>query len=47
MYFGKDGERIAALLGGGTKHNQQSDIRLAVERWDDYKQKKKEQKKEE
>jgi putative addiction module killer protein len=47
MYFGKDGERFAVLLGGETKHNQQSDIRLAVERWDDYKQKKKEQKKEE
>ena len=45
VYFGKDGERIVVLLGGGTKRNQRSDIRLAVERWQDYKQKKKKQKK--
>jgi putative addiction module killer protein len=46
VYFGKDGERMVVLLGGGTKRNQQRDIRLAVDRWDDYKQWKKEQNKE-
>ena len=32
VYFGKDGERIVILLGGGTKQRQQNDIRLALER---------------
>lgn len=40
-YFGKDGERIVIVLGGGTKKTQQSDIGLAIRRWDDYKQRKK------
>lgn len=44
MYFGKDDGRIVILLGGGTKQRQQDDIRLAVERWGGYKQRKKEQK---
>ena len=44
VYFGKDDERIVILLGGGTKQRQQDDIRLAVERWGDYKRRKKEQK---
>ena len=47
VYFGKDGERIVILLGGGTKQRQQNDIRLALERWQDYKQRKKQQKEEE
>ncbi len=47
VYFGKDGERIVILLGGGTKQRQQNDIRLAVDRWEDYKQRKKQQKGEE
>jgi len=42
VYFGKDGESIVILLGGGTKHRQQSDIRIAIERWGDYKLRKKE-----
>jgi putative addiction module killer protein len=46
VYFGKDGERMVVLLGSGTKRNQQRDIRLALDRWDDYKQWKKEQNKE-
>jgi putative addiction module killer protein len=41
VYFGKDGDRIVILLGGGTKQRQQNDIRLAAERWEDYKQGKK------
>ncbi len=47
VYFGKDGERIVILLGGGTKQRQQNDIRLALGRWEDYKQRKKQQKEEE
>jgi len=41
VYFGKDGEQLVVLLGGGTKQRQEKDIRLAVERWKDYKQRKK------
>ena len=41
VYFGKDGERIVILLGGGTKQRQQNDIQIALERWADYKQRKK------
>jgi putative addiction module killer protein len=37
VYFGKDGEEIVILLGGGTKQRQQNDIHLATERWQDYK----------
>ena len=44
VYFGKEGELIVILLGGGTKHRQQNDIRLTLERWEDYKQRKKQQK---
>jgi len=47
VYFGKDEERILILLGGGTKRRQQNDISLALERWEDYKQRKKRQKEEE
>jgi putative addiction module killer protein len=44
VYFGRDGEQIVVLLGGGTKQRQQNDIRLALERWADYKRRKKERK---
>ncbi len=47
VYFGKDGEQIVILLGGGTKRRQQNDIRQALDRWEDYKQRKKRQKEEE
>lgn len=40
VYFSKDGESIVILLGGGTKHLQQKDIRRALERWEDYKRRK-------
>lgn len=43
LYFGKHGERIVILLGGGTKHGQKKDIKLAIARWDDYKAKAKQQ----
>jgi putative addiction module killer protein len=37
IYFGKDGETLVILLGGGTKKRQQDDIETAHERWRDYK----------
>jgi putative component of toxin-antitoxin plasmid stabilization module len=45
VYFGIDGERIVVLLAGGTRQRQQSDIRLALDRWADYKQRKNQQQK--
>lgn len=41
VYFGKDGEQVIILLGGGTKKRQQNDINLAIARWQDFKQRKK------
>jgi putative addiction module killer protein len=41
VYFGKDGERIIVLLGGGTKKRQQNDINVAIVRWQDYRRRKK------
>jgi putative addiction module killer protein len=46
VYFGKDGEEIVILLGGGTKERQQNDIHLAHARWQDFKDRKKQQKEE-
>jgi len=40
VYFGKDGERLVILLGGGTKKRQQRDIADAIARWQDYKNRK-------
>jgi putative addiction module killer protein len=41
VYFGKDGNEIVILLGGGTKKRQQRDIEGARGRWQDYKDRKK------
>lgn len=41
VYFGRDGDQIIILMGGGTKRRQQRDINLAIERWLDYKRRKK------
>ena len=41
VYFAKEGEQILILVGGGTKQRQQNDIRLAIERWQDHKLRKK------
>jgi putative addiction module killer protein len=41
IYFGKDGEQVVVLLGGGTKKRQQNDISLAIVRWQDFKRRKK------
>ena len=40
VYFGKDGERLVILLGGGTKKRQQHDINVALANWQDYKRRK-------
>jgi putative addiction module killer protein len=41
VYYGKDGDRLVILLGGGTKKRQQKDIKNAIARWQDYKERKK------
>jgi putative addiction module killer protein len=41
IYFGKDGEQIVILIGGGTKKRQPNDIAAAQRCWVDYKRRKK------
>lgn len=36
VYFGKDGDQIVVLLGGGTKTRQQRDIERTQQCWQDY-----------
>ena len=43
IYFGKDGDRVVILVGGGTKKRQQRDIADAQECWASYKRRKKQQ----
>jgi len=43
VYFGKDGESVVILLGGGTKKRQQKDIEAAQTLWQDYKRRKKQE----
>ena len=40
VYFGKDGEALVILLGGGTKKRQQRDINAALANWQDYRRRK-------
>lgn len=40
VYFGKDGDAIVIVLGGGTKKRQDRDITTAHDRWKDYKERK-------
>jgi putative addiction module killer protein len=44
IYFGRDGEQLIILFGGGTKTRQQEDIRRAQVLWLEYKRRKKEEK---
>jgi putative addiction module killer protein len=44
IYFGQVGKELIILLGGSTKKRQQSDIKIAKERWEEYKKRKKEMK---
>jgi putative addiction module killer protein len=43
VYFGRDGETIVILLGGGTKKRQQTDIAAARALWLEYKRQKREE----
>jgi putative addiction module killer protein len=43
IYFGKDGDRLVILVGGGSKKRQSKDIAAAQERWADYKRRKKQE----
>jgi len=38
VYFGREGDRILILLGGGTKKRQARDIRIAKQLWRRYKE---------
>ncbi len=40
VYFGKDGDTLVILLGGGTKRRQHTDISAAQVLWREYKQRK-------
>ena len=40
VYFGKDGDRLVILLGGGTKNRQTLDIDAALAHWQGYKRRK-------
>ena len=44
IYFGKDGETLVILLGGGTKKRQSRDIEVAQDHWKNYKRRKRKQK---
>ena len=41
IYFGRDGEDLVILVGGGTKRRQQRDIETAKAHWAAYKRRKK------
>jgi putative addiction module killer protein len=43
IYFGRDGDLLIILLGGGTKKRQQRDIATAQKYWADYKQRKRQE----
>ena len=40
VYFGKDGDRLVILVGGGTKKRQSADIAAAKACWSEYKSRK-------
>lgn len=42
IYYGRDGEQLIILLGGGTKKRQSRDIEYAQALWKDYKRRKRE-----
>ena len=43
IYFGRDGNTLVILLGGGTKKRQDKDIQDAQACWADYKRRKKQE----
>jgi putative addiction module killer protein len=44
VYFGKDGDSVVILVGGGTKKRQDRDIAVAQQRWADYKKRRTQEK---
>ena len=40
VYFGRDGDTLIVLLGGGTKERQQREIEDARDLWQEYKRRK-------
>jgi len=36
VYFGRDGDTLVILLGGGTKNTQDADMKLARQYWREY-----------
>jgi putative addiction module killer protein len=45
IYFGKDGETLVILVGGGIKKRQSADIAKAHDIWAEYKKRKREEEK--
>lgn len=43
IYFGKDGQELIILLGGGSKKRQAADIEAAMSFWIDYKRRKRQE----
>lgn len=43
IYFGKDGDKLVILLGGGSKRRQQANIEEAHALWTEYKRRKPEE----
>lgn len=43
IYFGRDGDLVVILIGGGTKKRQNKDIQAAQQCWADYKRRKKQE----
>ena len=43
IYFGRDGDTLIVLLGGGTKARQQRDIERARELWQEYRRRKRQE----
>ena len=43
VYFGRDGDTLIVLLGGGTKARQQKDIEDARELWQEYKRRRRQE----
>ena len=43
VYFGRDGETLIVLVGGGTKARQRKDIEIARERWREYKRRRRQE----
>jgi putative addiction module killer protein len=37
VYFGQDGEELVILVGGGSKKQQDKDIKMAKQYWQEYK----------